>query len=92
MAKPSERQAIDQRPGSMPDIRADAGSVIFILAPAQVPHHARLLIRCDPDGELWVSIAPRTTERPGTQPPGVYACRARSAFRLRLRLVSQPLD
>ena len=28
-----DRQTIDQRPGSLPDIRTDAGSITFALAP-----------------------------------------------------------
>jgi hypothetical protein len=59
-----ERESIDQRPGSLPDIRTNAGSITFALNPARVPHHARLMIRCAPDGELWVSIAPASTNHP----------------------------
>ena len=58
---PRERETVDQRPGSVPDIRTDRGSITFVLAPARVPQNARLMIRCDPDGELWVSIAPATS-------------------------------
>ena len=58
----SNKQTADQHPGSIPDIRADAGSITFVLAP-RVPHHARLMIRCAPDGELWVSIAPALPSR-----------------------------
>jgi hypothetical protein len=42
----------------MPEIRADAGSITFLMAPTRLPDQARLVIRCDADGELWVSIAP----------------------------------
>lgn len=55
---PHERETTDQRPGSMPDIRTNAGSITFIMTTGRVSNQARLVIRCDGDGELWVSIAP----------------------------------
>ena len=46
----SERKALDERPGAVPEIRADGDSVIFYLdVPAE---HARLIIRCNPDGTI----------------------------------------
>ena len=49
-----ERKATDQQPGAVPEIRADGDSVIFCL---DVPsEHARLIIRCDPDGAVRMSI------------------------------------
>ena len=53
-----ERQTLDRRPGSLPDIHTDAGSITFVMTPARAPQNARLVIRCDPDGELWISNAP----------------------------------
>jgi hypothetical protein len=51
----SERKTLDQRPGGVPEIRADGDSVIFCLdVPSQ---HGRLMIRCDPDGTVAASIA-----------------------------------
>ena len=58
MAMPRERLTVDRRPGSVPDIRTLGGNITFVLAPAGAPHNARLVIRCAPDGELWVSIVP----------------------------------
>jgi hypothetical protein len=58
MAMPRERLTIDRRPGSAPDIHSLGGNITFVLAPAGAPHNARLVIRCAPDGELWVSIGP----------------------------------
>jgi hypothetical protein len=51
-----ERQTLDQRPGSAPDIRSDHGGITFIMAPAGTPKGEALVIRCDADGEIWVSI------------------------------------
>jgi len=58
IAMPRERLTVDRRPGSLPDIRTLGGTVTFVLAPAGAPDNARLVIRCAPDGELWVSIVP----------------------------------
>lgn len=50
----SERKTLDQRPGALPEIRADGDIVIFCL---NVPsEHARLIIRCNPDGTVVASI------------------------------------
>jgi hypothetical protein len=50
----SERKALDRRPGTVPEIRADGDSVIFCLDVAT--EHARLLIRCSPDGTVSASL------------------------------------
>ena len=57
---PHERDRTNHHPGSMPEIHADAGSITFLMTPTRLPDQARLVIRCDADGELWVSIAPVT--------------------------------
>lgn len=46
----------DRQPGTLPDIRADAGGIRFAMAPPGVPQGDRLVIRCDADDEVWVSI------------------------------------
>jgi hypothetical protein len=53
-----ERQTFDQRPGSVPDIRTDTGGITFVMVPAGTPRGERLVIRCDADGEVWISIEP----------------------------------
>lgn len=55
-----ERQAIDQRPGSLPDIRSELCGITFTMVPVGIPKEEPLVIRCDTDGEIWVSIGPRT--------------------------------
>ena len=55
---PRQRITVDRRPGSLPDIRTQGGNITFVLAPAGAPDNARLVIRCAPNGELWVSIVP----------------------------------
>lgn len=50
----SERKTLDQRPGAVPEIRADGDAVLFSL---RVPtEHAQLIIRCAPDGTVSASI------------------------------------
>jgi hypothetical protein len=45
---------IDERPGPVPDIRADGDSVIYLI---EIPtESSRLIIRCDPDGAVVASI------------------------------------
>jgi len=53
-----ERQTVDQRPGSLPDIRTDHGGITFIMVPRGTPTSEPLVIRCDADGEIWISIGP----------------------------------
>lgn len=56
-----ERQpATDKRPGAIPEITMDAGSLTFVMEPTGVPRqrHERLVIRCGADGEVWVAIEP----------------------------------
>jgi hypothetical protein len=53
-----ERLTLDQRPGSLPDIRSDRGGITFIIAQAGPPQREPLVIRCDTDGEIWLSIRP----------------------------------
>jgi hypothetical protein len=53
----SGRKTIDQRPGAPPEIRAEGDSVTFHLAIAGLDDRARLVIRCDADGEVWASLA-----------------------------------
>jgi hypothetical protein len=62
------RDAIDHRPGVRPDVRMVGDSVVLV-APvlgtriADAPVH--LVLRIDPDGELFASIDCRRIERPG---------------------------
>lgn len=47
---------MDGQRGSLPDIRADVTGIIFAMAPPGTPRGDQLTIRCDPEGELWISI------------------------------------
>lgn len=51
-----ESQTVDQRPGPLPDIRMESGSVMCIMDLTGIPKKASLVIRCDTEGEAWVSI------------------------------------
>ena len=45
----------DERPGSVPQIRAKGDSVTFQFELMGI-EQARLIIRCDADGNVWASI------------------------------------
>ena len=52
------QQTVDRQPGTLPDIRTDDGGITFVLVPRGAPHHDQLVIRCDDNGEICVSIRP----------------------------------
>jgi hypothetical protein len=56
------RHALDGQPGRLPEVRVKANDIIFTMTPPGTGFEARLLIRCDADGELWISLQP---EGPG---------------------------
>ena len=56
-----ERPMVDQRPGTLPDIRTDAGSITFTMLPAGIPGGEQLVIRCDARGDIWIAIQPERT-------------------------------
>jgi hypothetical protein len=49
---------LDGQPGRLPTIRLDAASVTYVMTPPATPRAEALVIRCDADGELWVSLEP----------------------------------
>jgi hypothetical protein len=49
------RRTLDQRPGPLPDIHMDGDSVTFTFDLAD-PLHEHLVVRCDPDGEVYIAI------------------------------------
>jgi hypothetical protein len=51
-----ERQTLDQRPGSPPQIRTRNGDVTFTMVPAGIPRGVQLVIRCDVNGSVWIAI------------------------------------
>jgi hypothetical protein len=53
----SARKVADQQPGPPPEIRIKGDSVTFALKMTGSPSGARLVIRCDSEGNVWVSIA-----------------------------------
>jgi hypothetical protein len=56
------RHAFDGQPGRVPEVRVEATDIIFVMTPPGTGHDGRLRIRCDADGELWISIQPVTSE------------------------------
>ena len=49
-----ERRTLDERPGAVPEIRADGDAVLFCLRVYAT--QAQLIIRCEPDGTVRASI------------------------------------
>jgi hypothetical protein len=58
-----DRRAFDQRPGPVPVIQMQGESVVFVLE--VMSEHARLVIRCDPDGAVCASIVDWHQEKSG---------------------------
>jgi hypothetical protein len=50
------RKVLDGRPGALPVIHAQGTDVVFQLNIAGVGRDARLVLRCDANGSIWVSI------------------------------------
>jgi hypothetical protein len=51
-----EQRTLDGQPGSLPDIRSNMDSVTFVMVPPELPRGDELVIRCDADGDVWISI------------------------------------
>jgi hypothetical protein len=51
-----ERQALDRRPGAIPEIRMNRDGLTYGIVPAGVSKGERLIIRCGADGEIWIAI------------------------------------
>jgi len=50
---------LDRRPGSMPEISMDGDSIVFectVMSDRSIPPGARLLVRCDPNGNVFVRL------------------------------------
>ena len=55
------RKALDRRPGRLPDIQTNEDSVSFTFDLADL--EARLIVRCDAHGDVFISI-PEVERRP----------------------------
>ena len=60
MGRRERQTTADERPGAVPEITMEGGSLTFVMEPTGVPRqrHERLVIRCAADGEVWVAIEP----------------------------------
>ncbi len=47
---------LDAQPGATPQIRLAAGELTYVVQPRGVPTSEALVIRCEPNGEILVSI------------------------------------
>jgi hypothetical protein len=56
------RKELDLKPGVLPEIDAVDGSVVFRMDIVGPQPHEQLIIRCDLDGEVWLSIPEPRTE------------------------------
>ena len=50
------RKDLDLKPGVLPEIDAVDGSVVFTMEIVGPRPHDQLIIRCDLDGNIWLSI------------------------------------
>jgi hypothetical protein len=50
------RLAIDRHPGTLPRITSDGASIVYEIVLAGRKDRGRLVLRCDADDEIWVSI------------------------------------
>jgi len=57
LAGMTPRKIADQQPGPPPEIRIKGDSVTFGLKMTGGPSGARLIIRCDGEGNVWASIS-----------------------------------
>jgi hypothetical protein len=58
---PRRQDALDDRPGSIPDIRTTGRGVTFEMHPLGTRDTTRLIIRCDEAGEVWIAIRSEST-------------------------------
>jgi hypothetical protein len=63
MAMRGERHTLDQRPGALPEIRTLEGTITFTMVPVGTPRGEQLVIRCEADGEILLSIQPNRRTR-----------------------------
>jgi hypothetical protein len=63
------RRTLDGRPGPLPDIQMDGDSVTFTFELADPPR-AQLVVRCDPDGEVYAALPERHQRPPSPFPSG----------------------
>ena len=63
-----QQHLLDGRPGSLPLIRTDTRSITFVMTLPGVRPDERLVIRCDAEGEMWISIRPEETSFNQTGP------------------------
>jgi hypothetical protein len=55
---PRPQSALDRQPGRIPDISEDGRGVTYVIDLVGGRPTHRLIIRCDNDGGVWMSITP----------------------------------
>ena len=54
--------ALDTKPGSLPHIRTNKDGITFVMTPDTgdgEPIGDQLVVRCDSQGDVWISIQPQ---------------------------------
>jgi hypothetical protein len=61
----NSQPALDHRPGVRPDVRMVGGSVVLVMPVfgAPINAHVHLILRVDPDGEVFAALDWRRIER-----------------------------
>jgi hypothetical protein len=54
------QHTLDGKPGSLHEIRTYTGGITFVMAPPGTPRGGKLVIRCDENGDVWISIGSET--------------------------------
>ena len=49
---------LDRQPGALPEIRLVDDDVTYIVDPVGTPKGYQLVIRCNPNGDVWIAIKP----------------------------------
>jgi hypothetical protein len=60
----ANRSTLDRKAGRVPEIESDGRDLIFKLDIAESAWPVKLVIRCDADGEAWMSIDVPTPDEP----------------------------
>lgn len=61
----AQSERYDSRPGVRPETRCIAGGAVALIMPIfashMTPASAQLVLRCEPDGQIYAAIGPRMT-------------------------------
>jgi hypothetical protein len=55
------QHTLDRQPGTLPEITTDSHGITFVMTRLGSRRGEQLIIRCDTNGEIWMSIRPERT-------------------------------